>query len=91
MVSPDRLIVLLASDAQPNSIVVARRSDGVNFVKVLRIDRMGKKELHSINPEYPPIADLVGWVMKGVVVGVWKPYVQDGPNIEFNGGAPLRA
>lgn len=91
IVSPDRLISLLTADAPPNSMVVARREDGVNFVKTLRIDRMGNKELHSINPEFPPITNLDGFQLRAAVVGIWKPYEMSGPNIEFNGGQPLRA
>ncbi len=90
IISPDRVISFLTPDPPPNAIVVARREDGVNFVKVLRVDRMGEKSLHSIHPQFPPIERLEGWTLRAAVVGIWKPYELTGPNIEFNGGMPLR-
>lgn len=91
IISPDRVISMLTPDPPPNCIVVARRDDGVNFLKVLRVDRMGAKSLHSIHPDFPPIERLEDWTLRGAVVGIWKPYELTGPNIEFNGGMPLRA
>jgi transcriptional regulator with XRE-family HTH domain len=90
IVQGDRVIVRLEPNPDPNTLVVARRPDGVNFIKVFRI-RNNVPELHSINENFPVISPLHDWTTRGVVVGIWKPYVADGPNIEFNGGIPLRA
>lgn len=90
IVQGDRVIVRLESHPDPHDIVIARRPDGVNFLKVFKIGREGT-ELHSINGQFPVITNLDQWICKGVVVGIWKPYLSHGPNIEFNGGAPLKA
>ncbi|MGV3613863.1 MAG: helix-turn-helix domain-containing protein [Fimbriimonas sp.] len=90
IVQGDRVIVRLEPNPDPNTIVVARRPDGVNFIKVFRIVD-GVPELHSINENFPVISLLEDWTCRGVVVGIWKPYIAEGPNIEFNGGTPLRS
>jgi transcriptional regulator with XRE-family HTH domain len=90
IVQGDQVIVKQESTPPPNSIVVARRADGVNYIKVFRVVK-GVPELHSINGDFPPISPIGEWVCRAVAVGIHKPYPQDGPNIEFNGGAPLRA
>lgn len=90
IVQGDRVITRLESHPDPNDIIIARRPDGVNFIKVFRIGAEGT-ELHSINNNFPVITNLDQWVCKGVVVGIWKPYLLHGPNIEFNAGASLKA
>lgn len=87
----DKVIVRLEPSPDPNSIVIARRPDGVNFIKVYRVNRDGIPELHSINDRFPVIAPLEDWVCRGVVVAIWKHYMSDGPNVEINLGMPLRA
>jgi SOS-response transcriptional repressor LexA len=90
IIQGDRVITRLHSHPDPNDIIIARRPDGINFIKVFRIGPEGV-ELHSINGQFPVISHLDQWVCKGVVVGIWKPYQTHGPNIEFNGGSPLKA
>lgn len=89
IIQGDRVIVRLEPNPDPNTIVIARRPDGVNFIKCFRI-RDNVPELHSINGQFPVISGLDGWVTRGVVVGIWKPYLKETLNIEFNGGVPLR-
>lgn len=86
----DVVVIRLESNPAPGEIIVPRREDGVNFIKVFRISPFGVPELHSINGDFPIIAMEEEWVCKGVVVAILKPYVSGGTNIEFNDGTPLR-
>lgn len=89
IVQGDFIIARLNPAPPPGTIVIARKPEGNNFVKVLKMAD-GRLELHSINQKVPPIKDLDQWVTRASVVGIWKPYILDSPNIEFNGGTPLR-
>lgn len=90
IVQGDRVIARLTSDPEPNTIVIARRPDGVNFIKVYRLANDRIPELHSLNGDFPAISPLNEWTIRALVVGIWKPYLIKELNIEFAGGVPLR-
>ena len=90
IVQGDLVIVKMESNPSPGTIVIAKREDGINFIKVFRLVK-GVPELHSINETFPVISPIGQWVCRGVAVGIYKPWLLDEPNIEFNNGNPLRA
>lgn len=86
----ERAVIRIDPDPPIGSIVVARRPDGANFIKVLRSGQT-RLELHSLNPDFTPITELRDWALKGYVVGILHTYTGAGPNIEYDDGRPLRA
>lgn len=86
----ERAVVKLDPDPPIGAIVVARRPDGANFIKVLRKHPSLRLELHSLNEEFEPIVDLKGWTLKGFVVAILHTYTGQGANIEYDDGRPLR-
>lgn len=87
----EKLVVRLDRNPPNNSIVISKRPDGANFVKVLRQNDRGFLELHSLNPEFQPITALEGWEMRGYAVAVLHSYEPGRPNIEWDNGRALRA
>ncbi len=87
----ERVVVRLDRNPPNNAIVVAKRPDGANFVKVLRQNERGLLELHSLNEEFRPIVNLDGWEMRGYAVAVLHSYEPGRANIEWDSGRPLRA
>lgn len=85
----ERAVVRLDPDPPIGAIVVARRPDGANFIKVLR--KNSWLELHSLNPAFPPITECRDWLLKGYVVAILHTYSGPGANIEYDDGRPLRA
>ncbi|MHB8637493.1 MAG: XRE family transcriptional regulator [Fimbriimonadaceae bacterium] len=86
----ERAVVRLDPDPPIGAIVVARRPDGANFIKVLRKHSSLRLELHSLNPEFGPITELKDWALKGFVVAILHTYTGQGANIEYDDGRPLR-
>jgi transcriptional regulator with XRE-family HTH domain len=86
----ERAVVRLDPDPPIGSLVVARRPDGANFIKALRRGA-ARLELHSINPEFAPITNVLEWSLKGYVVAILHTYTGHGANIEWDDGRPLRA
>lgn len=86
-------LVVLTPDAPINTLVMARRSDGALFVKILRPGRPPQPySLCSVNSEaYPPIEDVEGWQIVGSVIAFMAPPTAGDRNIEWNFGNPLRA
>ena len=85
----DRVVVRLEPNPSPGMIVVAEKPEhGGRLIKVLR-EVKGGLELHSINEGNAPIVKLDGWSCIAVAIGIWTDR-EGGPNIEWNGGAPLR-
>lgn len=84
----DRAIVRLDPNPPRNTLVVAQNPDGRRFIKALR--EKDHFELHSINESFPAIKDVSGWQLLGSVVAIWGQYEAGGPNIEWDGGRPLR-
>lgn len=73
------------------SLVVATRSDGCHFLKGLLPGRFPMPyELHSINEAYPPIIEVENWSFVGFVSAILKTPEPGVPNIEWQGGSPLR-
>jgi DNA-binding XRE family transcriptional regulator len=87
----ERVVVRLDRNPPNNVIVVAKRPDGANFVKVLRQNERGLLELHSLNQDFRPITDLENWEMRGYAVAVLHSYEPGQANIEWDSGRPLRA
>lgn len=87
----DRVVVRLDPDVPVGRLVVARSPNNQNFIKKLVKQNGFREELHSLNAEFPPITDLDGWSIKGGVVAIMHPYEGTGSNIEYDGGAYLRA
>ncbi len=87
----ERVVVRLDRNPPNNAIVVAKRPDGANFVKVLRQNERGRLELHSLNAEFQPIVELDAWEMRGYAVAVLHSYEPGQANIEWDSGRPLRA
>jgi transcriptional regulator with XRE-family HTH domain len=71
-------------------IVLVRHPDGQMFLKVLRLARNGRPELHSVNPDFPPITAVEGWQYIGIAVYIRHAYRPGEANIEFDDGRPLR-
>ena len=69
--------------------MVAKRPDGVEFIKVYKLNKQGP-EMHSINGDFPPIVGLDGWEVSGEVTAIWKPYLSKELNLEFGFGSALR-
>ena len=86
----ERAVVKLDPDPPIGAIVVARRPDGANFIKVLRKHPSLHLELQSLNPEFAPITELKHWALKGYVVAILHTYTGQGANIEYDDGRPLR-
>jgi transcriptional regulator with XRE-family HTH domain len=87
----ERVVVRLERNPPNNAIVIARRPDGANFVKVLRQNDRGFLELHSLNPEFQPIVKLDNWEMRGYAVAVLHSYEMGQANIEWDSGRVLKA
>lgn len=86
----EKAIVKIDPDPPIGSIVIARRPDGANFIKVLRKVDDRRLELHSLNSEFSPITELRDWQLKGYVVAILHTYHGSGANIEWDDGRPLR-
>lgn len=86
----EKAIVKIDPDPPIGAIVIARRPDGANFIKVLRKVDDRRLELHSLNPEFTPISELRDWQLKGYVVAILHTYNGTGANIEWDDGRPLR-
>lgn len=86
----ERAVVCLDPDPPIGSLVVARRLDGANFIKILRRGA-ASLQLHSVNPDFQPIEDVRDWSLKGYVVAILHTYSGPGANIEWDDGRPLRA
>ena len=87
----EKVVVRLDRNPPNNSIVIARRPDGANFVKVLRQNPRGVLELHSLNPDFNPITNLEGWELRGYAVAVLHSYEPGQANIEWDSGRPLKS
>jgi phage repressor protein C with HTH and peptisase S24 domain len=87
----ERVVVRLDRNPPNNTIIVSKRPDGANFVKILRQNVRGFLELHSLNAEFAPIITLDGWEMRGYAVAIIHSYEPGRPNIEWDHGRALRA
>lgn len=87
----ERIVIRIDPNPSVNSLVVARRPDGANFIKTLRQDHRGRLSLVSINEEFTPITDLDGWVLRGYAVAILHAYEPGQANIEWDSGRFLRA
>lgn len=84
------VIVKRSTDILPNVITLVRSPENKHFIKVVK--RRDKAiELHSIANGYPPIPIAEGWTIVGHAVAIWDKGAQGTKNIEYAGGAPLRA
>jgi transcriptional regulator with XRE-family HTH domain len=87
----DQVVVRLESNPSPGMIVVVERPDhGGKLIKVLRETPDGELELHSIGKDFGVVPALDGMTCIAVATGIWSD-TQGAANIEWNGGAPLRA
>ena len=87
----EKVVVRLDRNPPNNAIVVAKRPDGANFVKVLRQNDRGVLELHSLNSEFKPLTELDGWERRGYAVAVLHSYAPGLPNLEWDNGRALHA
>jgi phage repressor protein C with HTH and peptisase S24 domain len=87
----ERVVVKLDRNPPNNAIIIAKRPDGANFVKVLKQNDRGFLELLSLNQEFKPIVSLDGWEMRGYAVAILHAYEPGMPNIEWDQGRALRA
>lgn len=87
----ERVVIRLDRNPPNNAIIVAKRPDGANFIKVLRQNDKGNLELHSLNRDFKPIGHLEGWEMRGYAVAILHTYEPGQPNIEWDNGHSLRA
>ncbi len=85
----DRAVVRLDPNPPRNTLVIAQNPESRRFIKALRETR--HLELHSINEDFPPIVDVSEWQLVGSVVAIWGQYEAGAPNIEWDGGRPLKA
>jgi len=84
------VVIKRSTDILPNVITLVRSPENKHFIKVVK--RKDKTiELHSIANGYPPIAVADGWTIVGHAVAIWDKGAQGAKNIEYAGGAPLRA
>jgi SOS-response transcriptional repressor LexA/DNA-binding XRE family transcriptional regulator len=87
----ERALVKIDPDVATGYIVVARDSNGRNYIKRhVRGDR-GRRELHSVNGDYPPITDVYNWEIRGGVIAILKDAAAGTPNMEYDFGNYLRA
>ncbi len=86
----EKAIAKIDPDPPIGAIVIARRPDGANFIKVLKKADNRRLELHSLNPDFPPITSSRDWQLKGYVVAILHTYHGAGANIEWDDGRPLR-
>lgn len=87
----EKLVVRLDRNPPNNSIVLGKRPDGSNFVKVLRQNDRGLLDLDSLNPEFAGIGSLEGWELRGYAVAVLHSYEPGQANIEWDDGRPLKS
>ena len=87
----ERVVLRLDRNPPTGAIVVAKRPDGANFVKVLGQDSRGQLELYSLNEEFQPITQLDGWELRGYAVAILHSYEPGQANIEWDNGRALRA
>jgi len=85
----DRAVVRMDPNPPRNTLVVAQNPESRRFIKALRENKL--LELHSVNEEFPPITDVSDWQLVGSVVAIWGQYEAGAPNIEWDGGRPLKA
>lgn len=86
----DRVLFFRDSTPRPNTIVMAESQDGRVFVKVLRFTSAGRFELHSIAEHGATFANLSGWKILGYALAIIGDHDRS-RNIEWDGGAPLKA
>jgi len=87
----EETIIRRETNPSAGDIVLVRHPDGQMFLKVLRLARNGRPELHSVNPEFSPITAVDGWQYIGIAVFIRHAYRPGEANIEYDDGRALRA
>lgn len=87
----DKVIVRIDDRPPLHTLVVVKSPDQQMFIKVLRpAEPPLPYELHPLAERYPIIKGVSGWEFVGSVVAILKSAPPGEPNIEWNGGAPLK-
>lgn len=88
--SGDKVLFFRNPTPRPNTIVLCQSNENTVYVKVLR-QKGVSFSLDSINPEFPAFTDLLGWKIHGYAVAIIGDGTNQGRNIEWMGGSPLKA